>query len=64
MKVRMPTVASGAFARGQKTVYRMRSSPIPSSRAASISERGTCKKNWRRMRIATALKANGMISAA
>jgi hypothetical protein len=56
MNTNSPTMASGGPARGQKTVNTMRSSPIPSSRAASMSERGTCRKNWRRIRMPVTLK--------
>ena len=64
MNTNRPTMASGGPARGQNTVKMMRSSPMPSRRAASMSERGTCRKNWRRIRMPVTLNRYGTISAA
>ena len=64
MNVKIATIASTGFASGQKIVKRMRSSPMPSMRAESMSDCGICRKNWRSIRIAVALNRYGTISAA
>ena len=51
MNVKIATMASTGRASGQKIVKRMRSSPMPSMRAESISDCGICRKNWRSIRI-------------
>ena len=57
------TAAIAGFASRQTTVVRIRSSPQPSTRAASRYSSGIVRKNWRSRKIANASpKKFGMIS--
>jgi len=63
-KVRMPRVASGGPHSGMTTRAKMRSSPAPSMRAASMSSSGMPSMNWRMRNTPSGVVMNGRISAA